>query len=161
MFLRIYYYENFSLPDNFVSTTAFVWMLYIGFMLAMTAATVDKLYCLRFIKALTGKGAVTDGQALPLDAPETGGKWYLRFALKPGKHLTKMVSCIREEKEVRYYLPEENRIRAELRYDNGEHPIRSLILCGAILLLLAILMQTVLPELLQMLDNLISEMKAS
>jgi len=157
MLLNVLNYVNFSTPDGFVSMPVLIWSLYIGFMLAMTAATVDKFFCLRFVKGLSEKGAVSEETALSLEELDIGGKWYLRFALKKGKPLTKMVSSAESENTARYFLPEDLRLRAELRYENGNRPVRSLILCGILLLVLAILMQAVIPELLIMLDNLITQ----
>ena len=151
--------QNLTLPETFLSLSELIWALFAGFLLAATAATVDRIYCNAFVKALVTKKADAPETALPLEELITSGKGYLKFALKPGKHLYKMVDvCIAEGEAPRYYLPEEKRVAAELRYENGPHPIRTLILCAILLVALAILMHTLLPDLLVMLDNMMTQL---
>ena len=59
----------------------------------------------------------------------------------------------------RFYLPEEKRITAELRYSEEKHPVRSFVLAALGLLALAAFTIFVLPELLTMVDNLITQVK--
>lgn len=159
MLLSTLIFDNFALDNTIISLPLLIWAIFAGCVLAITSVTVDKFYCLRFVKALTKQGAVTEESAVTLEQLILSGKWYLRYALKPGKHLGKMVSKVDGERGVRYYLPEEKRIAAELRYENGEHPIRVLILCIVGLLAAVIFVQTFLPELLTMLDNMITQLK--
>ncbi|MBQ7923123.1 MAG: hypothetical protein IJ325_11215 [Clostridia bacterium] len=161
MVLSTLFFDNFSVDGTIISLPLLIWAIFIGFALAITSATVDKFYCKRFVKALTVQGAVSEESAVTLDELTVSGKGYIRYALKPGKHLVKMVAKTEAGDVVKYYLPEEKRIAAELRYENGEHPIRVLIICIAVLFAAAVLVQKFLPELLTMLDNMITQLKNS
>ena len=161
MLLSTLIFDNFTYSDSIISLPLLIWAIFIGFALAIVAATVDKYYCLLFVKALTKTGAVTEDTAVSLQMLPIKGKWYLRWSLRPGKHLGKMVSKTDSpEGKVLYYLPEEKRIRAELRYDNGKHPFLVLIICLIALFAAVIFVQTFLPELLTMLDNMLTTLKS-
>lgn len=161
---KIYYYQNLSLPENQDSLDVLVWGMYIGIVIGATVATLDKLYCGRMVKALTAKGATTPETAVTLGELDIRGKWYLRRALREGKPLRKMLGNgeIRDKKkteEIPFYLPEENRIKAETRYENGRRPIFTLVLSILAMLAVVYFVLFAVPELLTMLDNLVGMLK--
>ena len=170
MVLNVYYYENLHLPDGGTSLRWIIWVLYAGILIGSVAATFDKYFCARFIAALLERGADAEERALLLSEVDVSGKWYLRRALRPGKPLRKMLSAsvadadssgtdTRENRsavsDIRFYLPEDQQYLAQLRYQNGSHPIRTLIAAAVLLTIAAVLAQTVVPELLTVLDNLL------
>ena len=165
MLAKIYYYQNFSIPDGVDSLKILVWGIFAGVMLGAIAATVDKMFCQRMIQALLAKGAQTPETALALNALDIQGKWYLRGALREGKPLRKMLAIPEEAPtdvktaEIPFYLPEEKRFRAENRFATGRHPIMDLVLIGALLLVTVLFVQFIVPELLTMLDNLVGFVK--
>ena len=134
-------------------------------MLGAIAATMDKLFCQRMVKALLNRGAQTPENAVSLDELDIRGKWYLKGALKEGKPLRKMLaipetlSVPAKAAEIPFYLPEENRYRAETRYENGRHPIMNLFIVGIALLLTVFFVLFAVPELLTMLDNFVGFVK--
>lgn len=161
---KIYYYQNLSLPENLDSLDVLVWGMYIGIVIGATVATIDKLYCGRMIKALIEKNARTPETAVTLDALDIKGKWYLRHALKEGKPLRKMLDSgeIVDKKktaEIPFFLPEENRIKAETRYENGHRPIFTLIIAILAMLAVVFFVLFAVPELLTMLDNFVGMVK--
>lgn len=161
---KIYYYQNLSLPENLDSLDVLVWGIYAGVVIGATVATVDKLYCGRMVKALVEKGAQTPESAVTLDALNIKGKWYLRRALKEGKPLRKMLGNheVPDKKkvgEIPFYLPEENRIKAETRYENGRRPIFTLVLSILAMLAVVFFVLFAVPELLTMLDNFVGMVK--
>lgn len=162
MALNIYYYEHLHLPDGWVSMTLLVWILYAGILIGSIVGTLDKHYCAAFVAALVQQGADGAEKAITLHDLEVRGKWYLKGALKPGRALRKMVEVAgeapRSVQDTAFYLPEEKRARAELRYENGKTPIRTLILAAILLTAVAVGAQFVLPELLQLLDNLLGSL---
>lgn len=169
MVLNVYYFEHLNLPDGGTSMRLLIWVLYAGIVIGSLLGTLDKLYCGSFVRALLDNEIVTAESARSLSEIETKGKWYLRRALRPGKPLWKMIAATAEEedsapvsaknvKNVRFYLPAEKRDLAQLRYQNGSRPIRTLILAVVLLTVAAVLAQTVLPELLTMLDNFVGSL---
>ena len=157
MGLQVYYFEHLNLPEGGTTMTLLIWIVYAGLLIGSILATFDKYYCSGFVRALRDTGADAAEKAVSLDKLEIRGKWYLKGALKPGKALRKMVAVAGEEgrsvRETGFYLPEEKRAPAQLRYENGKTPIRTLILAAVLLTVAAIAAQFVLPELLTMLDN--------
>ena len=160
MVLNTLFFQNFTYSDTIISLPLLICAIFAGFAIAITAATVDRFYCHAFVKALVRDGAVAEEKAKTLEELPVKGKWYIRFALRPGKHLVKMVAKTDgADGKVRYYLPEEKRIRAELRYENGKHPFLVLILCLIVLAAAMVFVQFFLPELLTMVDNMITTLK--
>lgn len=157
MWLQIYYYEHLRLPEGGTTMTLLIWVLYAGLVIGSVLAAFDRSYCAGFVAALRDTGADAAERAISLDELKIRGKWYLRCALKPGKALRKMVAAAGDGsgsvRETGFYLPEETRAMAELRYENGKAPIRTLILGLVLLTAAAVAAQYVLPELLTMLDN--------
>ncbi len=161
MQLNIYYFENLDLPEGGTTMTLLIWLLYAGLLIGSIFATFEKQYCSGFVSALRDTGADAPERAVLLNDLEIRGKWYLKNALKPGKALRKMVAVAGEESKVegtRFYLPEEKRVNAELRYENGKKPIRALIFSAILLTVVALVAQFILPELLTMLDNLVGSL---
>lgn len=165
MLAKVYYYQNFTIPSGFDSLEVLVWGMFAGIMIGVIISTFDKLFCLRMVKALLERGAQTPEAALPLNALDIKGKWYLRGALKEGKPLRKMLAIpetaaeIKKAAEIPFYLPEEKRFQAENRYENGRHPIMTMFLCGILLLVTVLFVLFIVPELLTMLDNLVGFVK--
>ncbi len=164
----LYYYQNFTIPSGFDSLDVLVWGVFAGVMLGATSATIDKLYCQRMVKALVDAEAQTPEKALTLNQMNLKGKWYLRHALKAGKPLRKMLTIPehiqadalpQKPEDIPFYLPEENRFRAENRYENGRRPIANLFLLGIALLATVFFVLFAVPELLTMLDNLVGFVK--
>ncbi|MBR4962071.1 MAG: hypothetical protein IKY52_14335 [Clostridia bacterium] len=165
MFAKLYYYQNFTIPSGFDSLDVMVWGMYIGIMLGVIFSTVDKVFCRKMINGLLAGGAVTPETALPLNKMDIGGKWYLRWALREGKPLRKMLAMAEgtdsrtKAGDVLFYLPEEKKFAAENRYDPGHRPFMSLFLIGILLLAAVFFVLFMVPELLTMLDNLVGFMK--
>lgn len=165
MFAKLYYYQNFTIPSGFDSLEVLVWGVYIGVMLGVVAATVDKIFCHRMVKALLEKGAQTPEAALPLNALDICGKWYLRRALREGKPLRKVLAIPEtaagtvKAAEIPFYLPEEKRYQAENRFNPGHRPVMTMILAGVLLLVTVFFILFIVPELLTMLDNLVGFVK--
>lgn len=162
---KLYYYQNLSLPENLDSLDVLVWGIYAGIVIGATVATIDKLYCGRMVKALVEKNAQTPETAVTLDTLDIKGKWYLRRALKEGKPLRKMLGVGDESgdkkkpEEIPFYLPEENRIKAETRYENGRRPIFTLVVALLAMLAVVFFVLFAVPELLTMLDNFVGMIK--
>lgn len=162
---KIYYYQNFTIPSGFDSLDVLVWGMYAGIVIGATAATFDKMYSEGMLKALVEKGAQTPETAVPFEELDIKGKWYLRRALREGKPLRKMLGTVAANGEsqkpdtLSYYLPEENRYKAETRFQSGRRPIFTLVLSILAMLAVVFFVKFAVPELLTMLDNLIGMTK--
>ena len=61
--------------------------------------------------------------------------------------------------KARFYMPEENRVKAELRFTEVRNPAGSFIFTVILLVAVAFFAIYAVPELLQMLDNFITTVK--
>jgi len=165
MFAKIYYYQNFTIPSGFDSLEVLVWGVFIGVTLGAIAATFDKIFCQRMVKALLERGAQTPETALSLRTLDIRGKWYLRGALREGKPLRKVLAIPEtaawetKTAEIPFYIPEEKRFQAENRFNAGHRPIMTLILACVLMLVTVFFVLFIVPELLTMLDNLVGFVK--
>ena len=186
---KLYSYDNFDLTSiNGASFLFLVGALYAGILLGVLFAMISRVHSHNVVKALTDRGAVDRDTALTLDELGLSGSRVVRSLLKTDGTLRSVVRCANEtefpERKIsavrrfwrdkvlknplppatdfslaRFYIPEEKRITAELRFSKEEHPVRNFILAAVGLFALAVFTVFVLPELLTMFDNLITQVK--
>ena len=186
---KLYSYDNFDLVSiNSSSFLFLIGALYVGLLLGVLFALVVRVHSHRIVKALSEHGATDRESAATLDELGLGKGRIVRSLLKTDSSLRRTVLCANEsefgERKVsglrrfwrekilrnplsgatdfevaRFYLPEEKRVTAEIRYSEEEHPVRSFILAAVGLLALAFFTVYVLPELLTMFDNLVTQVK--
>lgn len=186
---KLYSYDNFDLVSiNSPSFLFLVGALYVGILLGVLSALILRVHSHRIVKALTEHGAADRESAATLEQLGLKDNRFVRSLLKSDSALRRTVLCaneseFREKKPsaltrfwrdkilhnplppdtdfevARFYLPEEKRITAELRYSEEKHPVRSFVLAALGLLALAAFTIFVLPELLTMVDNLITQVK--
>ena len=184
---KLYSYDNFDLVSiNSPSFLFLVGALYVGILLGVLSALILRVHSHRIVKALTEHGAADRESAATLEQLGLKDNRFVRSLLKSDGALRRTVLCaneseFREKKPsaltrfwrdkilksplppdtdfevARFYLPEEKRITAELRYSEEKHPVRSFVLAALGLLALAAFTIFVLPELLTMVDNLITQ----
>ncbi len=106
----------------------------------------------RLVLSLKNAGAFTPETAVSLADVALDGDFLLRLALKPGKALTRYV----KEQEGRYYLPDETRYTAEIRYDLKGTDVRGLILGLVLLALLGVAMQLAAPYITDFITDTVS-----
>ena len=186
---KLYSYDNFDLVSiNSPSFLFLVGALYVGILLGVLSALILRVHSHKIVKALAEHGAADRESAATLEQLGLSGNRFVRSLLKTDSALRRTVLCANEAEfterkpsaltrfwrnkilrdplppatdfEVaRFYLPEEKRVSAELRYSEEKHPVRSFILAALGLLALALFTIFVLPELLIMVDNLITQVK--
>ncbi len=116
------------------------------------------------ISSLREKGAEDRETAVTLAEAGVKARFPVGRMLREGGVLRRYVKMANEEecgkKDLldagRFYLPEENRIGAEVRFTAEKSPIRSFILTVLLLAAVGVAATFVVPELLIMLDNLLS-----
>ena len=182
-----YSFDNFDLDLNGSSFQIIIWGLYIGVVLGTLGSILFRVYSGRIIKALINSGADAENSAKTLAELGLSKNFLVRKYLKDDSVLRRSVLICGEShlppsqnkfkifwyetflrtdiprktnfNTAKFYLPEENRSAAELRFREESHPVRNFILAAAGLLAVAIFVSYALPELLTMLDNFITQVK--
>ena len=186
---KLYSYDNFDLVSiNSSSFLFLVGALYVGLLAGVLFALILRVHSHKIVKALSEHGATDRESAATLEDLGLGGNRFAKSLLKTDSALRRTVLCANESEfgprkisglrrfwrekilknplpsatdfsVARFYLPEEKRVTAELRYSAEQHPVRSFILAAVGLTALAVFTVFVLPELLTMFDNLITQVK--
>ena len=185
---KLYSYDNFDVDVNSASFLFIVWGLYAGILLGVLFSLVTRVHAYKVIHALTENGAENRGSAKTLDELGLGKNRIVKRMLRTDAPLRKLVLCANEsdfpprkmsklrrfwhEKFLkdtlppktdfsiaRFYLPEEKRVTAEVRYTVEGHPIRNFILAAVGLTAAAYFTVVALPELLSMFDNLVTQVR--
>lgn len=184
---KIYYYQNFDIDVNNGSLELLLWSIYVGIMLGVLASLVYRVCTHSFVSAVIDAGALDEERAVTLESLSFKGKWYIKRQLQSGSSLSRMLVCTNANEfpkkkcnrfdrfwhekflgdeiptvipfeTARFYLPEERRIAAELRYTEEGRPVRTFIISAVILAVAIFAATLVIPELLQMLDNLMTQL---
>lgn len=185
---RYYSFENLNIDVNSDMLPLIIWGIYIGIMLGVLGSLICRIYSSRLIQALVKNGAADEGSAKTLAELGLGKQFVVKYMLKNEQSsLRRSVICanegelkpvsskfkvfwhekfLREEiptkmdfASAKFYLPEEKRISAEIRYRVEGHPIRIFIIAAVVLFAVAIFASYAVPELLLMLDNFITTVK--
>ena len=185
---KIYSFENFNIDVNGSSMYIIVWGLYIGIMLGVLGALITRVYSSRLITALVKAGATDAAHAVRIEDLDIRGKRMIRWMLKPGSALFRTLECTNREEfparehsrlkkfwhekflseeipekipfdVAKFYLPEERRVGAELRFSVEKHPVRNFILAAVGLFAVACFAVFAIPELLTMFDNFVTQVK--
>ena len=131
----------------------------VGAVIALLMAYFNKRAVGGFVRALLKKGCADESTALTLSELGYGKAVYLYSALKnPDSGLRRVVSIVdkdgritsEELKELRFYVAEDNRYRAEVRYDGKNNTLPIVIISAAVLAGVAYLCIKYLPKLLEL-----------
>lgn len=166
-----------------------VWGICIGVLIGAFVSILYRSCAFSLIRRLIAREAFDESRALTVNELNPRGKRYLKRALSASdKPLRRYVACANEEEtqtrpargfrkfwykrilgadvparlpmdRARFYLPEENRIGAEVRFTEVRNPVGSFILTAVLLVAAAFFVIYAAPELLQMLDNFITTIK--
>ena len=148
-------YEHFTVSAQ--SLTVLIWAFAAGILLA----AVYMLYQ----KSVPGSvvRAVLAGEALSEESAKTAAELGItgRLAqreLKRNVTLKRMIHRVEAEgRETRYFIPEEEKYRAELRYEReGKNPIVTFVLMAVMTFVFALLLIRLLPVFLNIADRLAS-----
>lgn len=151
-----------------------IWCMFIGLMLATFFMFYQKRVIGAFVRKLLSAEASDQSSAKSLTELGYAHNHAVRTALRGGGVLRKLVwenddNYIENENGVKYsarqtpmdintarfYIPEDNRIRAELRYSEKGTDVFMLIITALVFLMIAYLAANYLPDLLQFIkDNI-------
>ena len=186
---KLYVFENLELDINGSSFLFIVWGISVGILLGVLLSLIYRVHAHKLVTALAEHGATDREHALTLADLGLGKNRVVRRMLGNGGSLASTVLCANEDEFpprklsklgyfwhykflrgdplppktdysiARFYLPEEKRITAELRFPRENHPVRSFLLAVLGVCAVAFFAILVLPELLVMFDNLVSQVK--
>ncbi len=141
-------YENFSFSNYFLPLDAVLIALYVGAVIAAALNCYRRVYLGRAVRGLIAKNAFSEESALPAVKNEK----QLARAVKRGTYGKLIVRT----DDGRYYVPEEKRYEAETRYEKKGSGIGTVILTAIILIPVLLGVRWLIPEILQMFDNVLS-----
>lgn len=162
-----------------------VWPLFIGICLGAFATVFIRVKLGELIRALIAKGACSPETAQSLEDLGLKNKFFIRNALKKRSSLRHVVSIAHKSSATaagdneetqetavdtdpnakidvdsyNYYISDENRTRAEAVYDNTGSTIAVAFLTVILALAVAILSMYLIPNLIQMLENMIENIR--
>lgn len=142
-----------------------IWSVYIGYMLATVLYYYQKKVMGKFVRLIISKGALSSDSAMTLAELGYDKQTLIRRELQKHSALRKMVweiddnyrtgedgilYCAREKSLDlnigRFYIPEERRIQAEIRYDDKGSDIFALIISAVGMFALAVVACIWLPD---------------
>ncbi len=186
---KLYVFENLDLNINGSSFLFIVWGICVGILLGVLLSLIYRVHAHKIVASLTEHGALDRDHALTLSDLGFAKSRVIRRMLGEGGSMTSIVSCANREEfppkklsklgnfwhykflredplppktdfsVARFYLPEEKRITAELRFPEEQHPIRNFLLAALGVCAVAYFAILVLPELLVMFDNFVTQVK--
>lgn len=132
----------------------------IGLMIGVIISYVNRVNSYRLVKALVAEGANTPESAKRVDELNVRGKGIIKGLLKDGKLLRKVVYAVISENSKKidprvaaFYIPEEKRIAAEVRYSREGMSPPALIITLIVIAAAAVGAMYVIPELITMAGN--------
>ncbi len=172
--------ENISLDNSVISIPLMFVGLFLGVLIAAIAAIYNKRLLGDALRNIIKSGANTPENAATLAELGYARNTFVRNALKYGTAMRKYVRCVEDDEKLErakpdkngylpkiktdlatahFYIPEEKRVAAELRYDKTGTTWFAFfgILIGGIVLL--VLLIKIFPELMMMLDNFVGSVK--
>lgn len=150
-------YKNFSFDEGDIGM---VYLLVFGICIGLVIASLYTLYQRSvpgaLVRALLATSSLTPETAKTLEELELGALGFLRLELRHNLILQKTVCTVEAEGEpTRYYIPEEQRYRAEGRFDKkGNGPLQ-FVLTVLLAAGLAILLFKLIPLVLSMIDAIL------
>ena len=181
--MNSYQYENLDLGGSMISVDMIILAIFIGGVIASFAAVYNKRMLGGFVRALIKAGANTPETAKTIGELGFGEDPFVRSALRGENALRRTVVLAevarldgadaktaekrgrsnKKEKinfeTARFYIPEQRRARAEIRYDNKGTGLVALLFSVLAFAVIAAIVYFILPDLLEMLDTLIADIK--
>lgn len=146
-------YAHFAVNER--TLTVIVYAFCIGIILAAAYACYQKNVPGAVVRRIIATGALSEETAKT--APELGltGKWLLA-ELRRNVTLKRMVHRVETDgEETRYFIPEEEKYRAEVRYERAGNGAAGLLITVCLTVVLAVLLIRLLPVFLSLIDRLL------
>ena len=158
-------YENirFDASDAAFLQTI-IWGIFIGALLASLLSLYQQYVPGKLVRALLGADALTKETAKTLEELGLADRPLIRRELRRGAVLKKFVLCAVENGQgtpkgaaapTRYYIPEELKYRAAIRYEKRGNALVSLLVTTALAFAIAFALVKLTPLVLYMLDSIL------
>ncbi len=173
-------YNNFEFRNPFISLELIVWALFAGFILAALIAIYNKRVVGGFVKAILRNECLSAESAKTIIDLGFGSDWFIKNALRTDTVLRRFVVRVDDTAEespenekkdpgskhgainfarAKFYIPEELKYRAEVRYASKGTDLIAFGLCVVVLAAAAFAAIYIIPDLIQLIDNFISSLK--
>ncbi len=156
--------DTVTLGTNNVTTlNIIVWSLFFGFVVGIGVTVYNKLVLGPVINGLIENKAHSEADAITLKEVSHPNP-FIRFALRKGSTFRRVVKMCGDTDTARsgdnplaakFYLPEENIRRAKKLYAGTEMSLVSVLISVIVFFVIALLMFTVVPDLITMFTNFI------
>jgi len=148
-------YAHFTLTAAKAATIRnAVFAVCFGVILAALFAYYQRAVPGGFARALLKSGACSPETAKTRAELGFGKTPFLKRELRDGSFLRRVVRVAEREGEPRYYIDEEDRIRAEVRYDKQGSGLLALLLTAALTLIAGMVVIRLTPAILNIIDNI-------
>ena len=181
------HYNNFELYNPFISLDLIVWALFAGFVLASLLALYNKRIIGGFVKAMLRDECLSPETAKTVTELGYGSDWFIKNALRTDTVLRRFVVRIDKDADgadsseqpkgekkkrppkhdaidfttARFYIPEELKYKADVRYASRGTNIITFVIGVAALIAAAFAAIYFIPDLIQLIDNFITQMKTN
>ena len=165
-------YTNFAFGEGFLSIQIIIFGIFVGVLIASFSIIFIKTTLGKLVRALLAKEAYDPENAQTLAACGLERHFFIRYALRHGYTLRRVVRCVEEENiekpesekgeklpnlsECHFYIPEKDRYAAQMRFNEkgSGYGTFFFVLLGCVIAILLIF--AFLPQLVTFLDNVIS-----
>lgn len=167
-------YDNIELFNPFISVKLIVWALFAGFVFAALLAIYQKRLVGGIVKTMLAEDATSPDRAKTVSELGYATDWFVKNALRTDVTLLRFVSRIDKEpaegeepkktrsgrdvidfETARFYIPEELKYKAEIRYARKGTDFVAFGICIAIFIAAAFAAIFIIPDLIQLIDNFI------
>ena len=148
-------YQHFTFDAAARSTARnVIFALCIGIVLASVYAAYQRGVVGKPVRALLAAGALSPESAKTLADLSLDRNPFVGFELSHNRVLQGLIKTLEGEGDTRYYIPEELKYRAEVRFDAKGFGVFSLLLTAVVAAGLAFALIALLPTFLTIVDNL-------
>lgn len=173
-------YDNIELYNPFITVKLLVWALFAGFVLAALLAIYQKRLIGGLVKTMLSENATSSEKAKTVTELGYGTDWFVKNALRKDNALLKFVTRIDKPNEngeteepkktrsghdvidfetARFYIPEDLKYKAEVRYARKGTNFVAFGICVVIFVAAAFFAVFIIPELLTLVDNFVGTFK--
>lgn len=151
------------LIQNDPTLAAILYPMLIGLIIGAIVVLFNKQVIGKLVKKLLDDKIHSEGSAKTLDELGFGKSRILKFLLRDGTTLRKVVKTAEGSEAgapARYYIPQDCAYRAEVTYNPDGSSVITVVIAIVMFIALTFIMMTVIPDLIQMLKNAINGPKS-